>query len=98
MITGQDRGGELSGDNLLPVCEQHSNIALVDLWARFKQVHQWLLEHERGDTIAHVDSLCPRLKIARPDWSPMRKSKENKEQRDRVRVSPPSLTVVDLDL
>jgi hypothetical protein len=65
MITPEENGGDLTGDNLLPICSQHSKVNIIELWCNHQQIHQWLLEHERIDAIALLDQIRVQLRYTK---------------------------------
>lgn len=48
-------GGEPTGDNLLPVCRDHAQASIVDLYQAYPAVRRWLLEHERIDVASRIE-------------------------------------------
>ena len=55
-ITKPEKGGAMSGDNVIPLCCEHSKAQLYALYAAHPSVFDWLIDHERIDSIAILES------------------------------------------
>lgn len=55
MVTPRDKGGEETGDNLIPLCHFHAQLSLGLLSHLYPAVKQWLLDHERIDALLEFE-------------------------------------------
>jgi hypothetical protein len=54
-VTSPERGGELAGDNILPVCGDCAKLPMAILYANHSTIRRWLREHERLDVSLYLE-------------------------------------------
>ena len=61
MITPEQNGGQLTGDNLLPICLKCAYIPLRNLFLDHDKVRKWLVEHDRYDVLIYLKTITKTL-------------------------------------